>query len=291
MANIIIARPELGDLASLTAGSSSASFPVANLQRKQPTDVWQSTGLSDLYIVADLGSVQPLNLVALLFTNATSNARWQIRAADTEAELTAAPTYDSGEGDGYLLQENGDRIYLEDGVSFLRNDPANPVLWASNTNEARRHGLHWIPAGISARWVRIDVADLSNAAGVFRAGRLYISNAWQPAVNMSIGAAHGWEDSSKIGQTLGANDIPNSKPTRPFASFTLGFLSDVEADDNVYEIDRARGSSKDVLVVTDPEHATRLHNRIYYGLLSNGRRLSARQFDLYEVSYTLKGMI
>lgn len=289
MSNIVIARPELGDAAVITAGSAGATTPASNLQRKQPTDIWQTVDLSTAYLIIDLGSSQAINLIALLFTNATSGAIWRIRAASSEALLYTAPVYD-GPTFQYLLTEAGDYLTTESGDRLLTESPGG-ILWCSDTLESRRHGLLFLTTPITARWIRIDITDVANPDGMFRAGRLYVSNAWQPSINMQYGWSNGWDDASPITETRGRNLIPNAKPPIPVVDFSLAFLSEDEMLTNAYEIDRVRGASKDMLVITNPDASVHLQKHMFYGLMSNGRKISNKQYALYEISYALKGLI
>lgn len=97
MGNCILASPALSDAATITGSTAASGAPLSYLQRMQPGEVWQSSSLSSVYMEADLGSAKEIDLVALLFNNATSEGLWRIRAATSQANLTAAPTYDSGQ--------------------------------------------------------------------------------------------------------------------------------------------------------------------------------------------------
>ena len=73
MGNLILATPILSDAATITAGTETAAGPVTNLQKMQPTDLWEAATTA-AYCEIDLGAVTAFNLVALLATNAVAVA-------------------------------------------------------------------------------------------------------------------------------------------------------------------------------------------------------------------------
>lgn len=94
--NWILATPDWSDAAAITASHEQAATPAANLQRYQPSDLWSATNLTP-YLELDRGSPQLWNLVLPLFTNAQAFDTFRVRAATSQANLTAAPSFDSGQ--------------------------------------------------------------------------------------------------------------------------------------------------------------------------------------------------
>jgi len=174
MANILIAGIPLTDAATvtLTANNEDALFPASKMLTLQPRDAHRTSGLSNIYYVIDLGSVQAFNLISLIATNAAASDTWRIRTADTEANLTASPTHDS---------------------------TAITLRASSNmTSFSRWPGYYYVSAGLTNRWVRIDVTSTA-ADGYFSAGRLRIDNAWVPSRNINYGWSMGFvEDTQHV---------------------------------------------------------------------------------------------
>lgn len=92
--NWILATPEIGDAATITASHALTECPVMNLQKIQPTDVWASSNLTP-YLTIDHGSPTSLNLAMLLFANAQAGDSFRIRRAPTSGELTSNPLVDT----------------------------------------------------------------------------------------------------------------------------------------------------------------------------------------------------
>lgn len=269
--NIVIATPVLSDAAVLTAGSEAADMPAANLLTQQPIDVWRATDLANAYLVADLGAAAAINLVALLYTNASSAAQWRVRAAASEADLTAAPGYDSG------LVDMWPHAGLE--------------TWDWT------HAFRWLgvagatPGPQTFRWWRIDVADPGNAAGYVQAGRLYLAAAWQPTRNLLYGWSVGFIDFSAKVRAAGGQILPGSRPLHRVARFALRCDSESEMYDNAFEIDRRRGTSGDVLVLRDPATPSRLMKQSVYGTLSSLEPIVNARFNVFEKPYEIEEMI
>ncbi len=262
MGNLVIATPTWSDLATLTASSELASAPVANLQRMQPTDLFQAASSADFYLEADRGSAQPFNLVALLYTNVGGSGTWRVRAADTQGGLTSSPPYDSG----------------------------SLTFWASPNLDTwtRRHSLLWIPAGVTRRWVRIDVGSVG---ATFQGGRLYIGQAWQPSRNYQYGGGLGHVDLSPKTRANGLHTVPTAKPTLVQQDFQLDFLSEAEMYANLFELRRLRGATKDVLVCLNPDDTTYRHQAMCYGLLDWTERITRPAFKRFAQNFRIEELV
>lgn len=262
MSNVLIATPVLSDAATITASHAVAAGPISNVQRMQPTDTWESQNLTP-FVVVYLGAVTSFNLIAVLFTNARQTDTWRIRTANTEANLTAAPTYDSA------------------AVTF------SP--W--NTRASRRHGFKFNAAGWSNSWIRIDFDSTGNPNGVFNVGRLYVANAYQPVRNYGYGNALGFIDTSPRDRTSGGNTIPNPQGIIPTHEFEIGYTDENEFFANTYAIQMLRGGSRDLLVIMDPDDTVNGHHKIGYGLLNPTSRTVNPTYRLWAQRYEIEGLI
>lgn len=254
MANIVIATPILSDPATLTtAGTVAGSLPLANLKSYRPSRVCRWTSLSNISVIADLGSAQALSLAALLFCNGTPAATWRVRIATTEGDLTAAPLYDSG---------------------------TLPLV---------RHATHVFPS-VTGRWVRLDVADAANPAGFFEAGRLYIANAWQPALNVAEGWQLGFEDDSEVARTLDGGMLVMQRRRRRLLRASFRYQTEAELYNRAYNLITARGLGQDLLVIRDPDSSNRAQQTVY-GLLAETAPIVHAGIGLYDWDLTVRELI
>lgn len=262
MSNIVIATPILSDAGTVTASSQIAAAPVDNLQRMQPTDVWQSTGTT-AYVEIDLGSTQSINLFALLFTNCTSSATWRVRAASSQANLISAPGYDS----------------------------STVIFSPWSTASDRRHGFRFLTVPVTQRWVRFDITDSGNQDGYIAAGRLYVANAYQPARNYEYGARHGFKDLSGSDRSSGGQRIVHEQPIIPMIDLSIVCNDRDEFYANTHRIQQLRGGSKDILIILDPDDTTNGHEGILYGTLESSLPSVHPRYNHYEQRYVLEGLI
>jgi len=263
MANIAIGYSDWGDSATIDSSSVETSgFPVENLQATQPTDYWESQ-TDTPFVVLDRGSAQTFNIVALLFTNVQAGDTWQVRAADTEANLTAAPGYDSGS------------------VTFR-------VAGDDDTWD-RHHGLLYLSTAQTYRWIRIDLTLGSGAT--LEAGRLVIGNFFQPSVNESYGRTLGFADPGTTIRTDGGALISDERSRFLTANITLGFLSESELFDSALEFQRLRGTSNDLLIVLDPAESSYLMHQLIYGKLTSSEPSSAAAFNRFRLRFSIEEML
>ena len=252
MGNLVLATPILSDAAALAAVSETTAGPVTNLQLMQPTDIWESDDAGGV-VTINFGAVTDFNLVAVLHTNAVATDTWRVRTADTEAGLTAAPDHDSG---SVTLTGIG-----AEGTMF-----------------------HWVEAGLSNQWIRID---FTTAADPFMAGRLFVADALITSRNYTYGYEDGYEDSTGIDETDAYNLIPNAGGNRAVLNFTMT-LDDETERHAIREINRLRGASKDVLVIRDPDASSNFGDHIYHGLLQARRVAVHTAFNHHQVPYQLR---
>ena len=242
MGNIVIASPALSDAATLsTPGTVAATLPLANLQAMYPGQVCRFTSLAGMAIVADLGAPYAINLVALVMHSATAAASWRIRGASSQANLTAAPGYDSG-------------------TVSLWPSSGQPSGWPKATSSLFLAGAQ------TYEWWRIDLADAANPAGYLDIGRLYLAAAWQPSRNHKTDWSLAYVDDTLVTKSLSGINFVTPRPPRRKVDWTIEFLSETEMKENALELDRLRGASKDVLAIRDPGATTELQHDTVQGL-------------------------
>ncbi len=270
MGNPVIATPEIGDAAVLTASSAPEGLPVGNLQTRQPGQVWRAQDPAASWVEADLGSAATLNLVALLHHNLTGAGTWRIRAAATQANLTAAPGYESGVVTAWPTTG------LDDW------ETVNSILWLGDAGAQ------------TFRWWRVDLADAANPAGFLEAGRLYLANAWQPSRNLDYGWSTAWLDPTELNLALGGQEYDIGRRRRREITFAIPIVAnsqaeaEAEAYDQPFEIQRRRGRSGDVLAIRDPDNADQLQRQTIYGRMAELRPIVNTAFKSFTTRFAFR---
>jgi hypothetical protein len=277
---LVIAHSWLSDQASISATSEVGSLPAVNLIRSQyPTDAWRSLGSPGLIRVRmHLPEVEWLgwNLVAPLFTNSSAVGTWQVIAAPTEAQL-ASPTFE-----GAVL-------------------PCRPVPAMDRPGEPDwRHALSWLgEANVRTEpWVEIiwDDPEPVVPAGItspfVQWGRVYVTLGWQPSYHRSKGAelTPANERGRRVTTQGGGTRVgPASRPRR--YRFNVGFLTREEMLTKGYELDRIVGTTRDLLVIEDPEDPVHLHKGMIYGTLPEPGVERHEEYNTYSRQYQIEEMI
>jgi len=280
MANICLATGTLSDnlgIITTTLGASApvVGMPLTNLKTMQPVDKWRTTGVSKVSIDIDMGAtmvaVGGYNVIALLATNASYDATWQITTATSQSNLTSSPIYDSGVINFKASAEtfNGQTV---------NNSPINGIQYLGTSN-------------ITDKWIRIEIFDTSNADGYFEAGRLYVSQAWFPTYNIPYGWSINWVDPSLLSYSAGSNTFVTLRSKYRELSFDLKWISENEMYNNGYMLDKLFGKSKDVLIVKDIENTTRRHDQMIYGLFTELTPIINQTFNIYNKRYKIKELL
>jgi hypothetical protein len=265
--NILMAHSGLMDSAVYTASSEATDYEVERAADIQPSKKWRTTGKTAEYVVIDLGAVSTFDFVGLLHTNivndATSTIR--IRTADTEGNLTAAPTYDSTATRAIPSGAQGDYNY-------------NNILFQ-------------IPADKTNRWIRIDLVATANGDAYIEIGRVYVSKAFIPDTNISYGWSMGIEDLTKPTQALGGPSYPNPKPKSRVLRCSLDFNDEDTMYDSAFAIDRTIGASKDIFIHRDADNLDRYMDYAVYGLQQSVQPVVNPAYNLFSKRYTIKELL
>jgi hypothetical protein len=196
---------------------TAAGMPVANLRDPQPRFRARFMG-GAASILVDFGAATPVEAVALISTNLTTNAtaRWR---------LGTLATPDAAHDTGILPAHTGDETN------------GNVVLIRSGT--------------ATARYLLVDVADASLAT--IDIGLLVAGSLWR----LGRGVAYGVREERLILDQRDRNPLTGAEFVVPalanprFAAFTLPALSRAEATDAHRDLVRRLGAARDALWIPE----------------------------------------
>ena len=243
MANILIGYGNYIDSATLSSGTWASAYPQSNLKDRRLALVARTTIASTAAatIAVDLGSAKPVRAIGVINHNLGSAATIRVLAGATSGFAT--PTYNSGTVPVWTAPTAGDLA-----------QPRPTVTVGLPTTQTQRY------------W-RVEITDNSNPAGFIQLGRLFIGNAFQPSINMQVGARMGFETDTMIEKSLSGAEYFNVRPTRRTLSFALPDLPHNEAFGPAAEISRISGIHGEVLVIPDSGDTANRSRRDFLGRL------------------------
>jgi hypothetical protein len=263
MQNYIIAHPALSDAGTVTGGTTAAGLGVGNLQDPQPGHFARFTNLSSAYVEVNLGAAASINFAGLLYGSWRSSATAQVRGASSQANLTAAPSYDSGS-----------------------------ISATTGTQRMEKHHLLHSFASSSNQWWRIDISDVGNPDNWIEAGVLVIAFAWQVSMNPSYGASPlGVEDTGIVDEAIGGQLWPLERPKRRVSQFTLDHMTKTEMYDNAFPLGWDRGLTKPIVVVPDLDDAPQVQRETIYGLMSALSPMVNSDYGVWQTRIGVREMI
>ncbi|OLO06729.1 hypothetical protein BTW08_15935 [Salinicola sp. MH3R3-1] len=98
-----------------------------------------------------------------------------------------------------------------------------------------------------AQSVRVEIDDVGNSEGAVRLGRVFLSDAWQPKFNVSHGVQHGFDSATTFEEAGDRTEYADIKRQRRTASFSLDWLSEEEAYQRIYSLQRVLGTHGELL--------------------------------------------
>jgi hypothetical protein len=244
--DVAIGWDNRADTALITGGQQA--LPISNLQTPDIREIWRGVAVSTA-IVVDFGSETQLGGVALINSNATSSDTWHIRASITDPTGAAGEVYNE-------VLPTGDMTYK--------------LL------------IHFIDPQVSARYLRINL----NQSEAPEAGRLFAGPVWFPTRAFSYGWRPLWRDESRRSTSLGQAVYIDRKIRRRGFGFTLNGITEDEADNQVHELSRINGMSRDVLVCRNLQ-AGNLGKNTIWGLLDQMPSYPQDHPDFYSAEFEL----
>ena len=252
--NLMVCHPNRIDGATtLSGGAWVESLPLDNLKDRALARVARSIDVSinSTKFTIAFDRQRTIRALALLAHTISFSGRIRIRASDQsdfsvlkyDATVDAWPAT-GGDWNINELEWENDNYWLG---SYSQED----------TEGQTAIFLHLLPQNVQARYWRINIIDIQNAAGYIDIGRVFIGDAFlHPQINMLYGASLGYEDSTGIETAIsGAEYFDPREPLR-VARFHLGHLTKDESFAQALELTRRAGIWKEVLAILDPTDKT-----------------------------------
>lgn len=272
MSNCQISFYNRTDTSTLAGGSWSASLPLSNLKTRLLGQVARSTNLltTSTQFTADIGPDHIVRTFGFSNHNLSFSALYRVRGYSDAGYTTLV--YDSG------WEEAWPPVY------GATRDWQSPNFWNGKYLPEEIAGITPLitvsmPLSLNNRYWKFDFDDTTNTAGYIQIGRLFIADAWQPTYNMKYGAGIGWETDTDVQKALSGAEYFDERTPGRYVQFEIPAMSEEEAFDNAFEIQRRSGISKEVLFQWDPDDPSQALRKSFLGRL---RRLSPIEYpDAY----------
>lgn len=276
----IIVSPAISDAGTITGAATPSSMGVENLLKRQPTDICRFSSLSGMYFEIDIMVQVPVAYIALMYTNADADTqvRWQ---ASNASPVTGDVEYDSG---------------------WIDHWPAESelTLWPRN-----HHFHNMIGDPQQFQYWRCSI---SKPTGYYQAGRLILGATvfeivppitptypvlWQPSAGAAKdGIEVGTVEEVRRTKSEGGQTFARARPRGRTLSVPLIGVPKTEAYEYADAIGRLRGSSREVLLIVNPDDTKYIHQQSAYGLLSEPVRQTVIGTDppLWQVTLRIEEM-
>lgn len=266
---MLIANMLLSDAGSVTVNAEISGTPGSNLKTQALDEYWRDSNLTT-YVVVDLGvnyANQSINWIGLWGLNASPTGTARVRGASSEANLTAAPTYNPHSGGNENIHAHADQ--------------AN---WSSVPY------VHYIAAGQALRYWRLDIVDTSNIYGYVQANRVFVSSAWVPTLDAEFGWQRSLADESSVQTTEAGGWIRRYRAKRDGLSFSLTQKLKSEMYTKALNLGRRVGNVDDVVVCMDPANTTgSRHEETVLGRISEAYGIGQANHKVYKSQFTVVG--
>lgn len=225
------------DAASVAASSEEGLLTADHVQTTRPDQVWRATGATAEYLTWDFGEDVIVEALALVAHNLSASATLRLRLGTSEANVTAAPGFDSGVVSAWPTSGKPDDLDWQAYFSLVLADNSTGY-----------------------RYGRVDIADPSNADGYVQAGRLFVGPAFVPAINVDLNPSLGLVSPDEVGRTAFGHAFGDNRgPAARLMQLPMSALDEDEMGNEMFELQRYCGLSKDFALCLDPAATTRFH--------------------------------
>jgi hypothetical protein len=260
--NSFVLSPRGSDSATISASDNAAGTSATNLLLPRPSQLWQSQ-VDNPAVLVDLGSAKPVDTLLLGYLNGVSGDVFRLRGADTEANLTAAPTYDSD-----------------------NDHPSGVTAWpaGSDLSAYELHHRHFeLDATYTLRWWRVDFNFGGNPDGFVRAGRLILGERVEPVHPVIYPAALTAAEAVAETVDFGGEESPRPRGTKRAVGATFAWATKAEAI-IFYRMMLWLGSHKDVVLCLDKTDDVAHMEVTYLGRVKEPQIINATSFNRWAVT-------
>lgn len=268
----------------MTGGSWAIALPLSNVKDRRLSKVCRSTSAAgaDTQFVAALDKGHSISVVSLCRHNFSTSATWRLRGY-LDAGLTSL-AYDSG------------TLKVWPPLDSLQLEWQDDNFWNGKPDAEDLAGFYWnaihiLTSTAYARYWKVEIFDSTNPAGYIEMGRVFLSEAWVPTLNMSYGASLGYNSRTEVEEAWDGTEYFDYKAPYRTASFRLENMKTFEAMMRAFDMQRVAGVDKEVLFVWDAADTVHTTKRSFLGRLQELSPLEQPYFEAHQTSFTVKELL
>lgn len=283
MANILFGYGVLAEAATLTGGSWETDLPLPSLQSREIFKVARTTDANDGSAVAiiDFGSVKPWRLIGVVNHNLEIDAQYRVTAAN-DSGFSTDVVY-SGE-----LTDVYPEVYAPEALEWEDDN-----WWSGKYSAEEIEGQvlqfeHIPPSIVRSRYVKLELFDSGNSAGFIQFGYLALMAGWQGIRTIDVGAAHGLETATEIGEAVGGSEVIDEQPQWRTYRATMSQMDEDEAFGRAWQIMKRVGTGQPIYVVPDPDDIRNSLRNNFLGRFTQLNPVVHRQAGRMSVDFEIR---
>jgi len=252
---MLIAWNNLGDAGTVTADSTFTGFPASNVQNAHLTIQHRTAAaVKTVNLIFDLGSSKTCGCVAVLGGNYTASATIQVRSSDADPTVAASLELNTG--------------------SLSAGSTANyPQIYKTFTPT-------------NSRYWRLTIADSSVASNVWT-GRVFLGPYWTPTYGQSYDWSITSVDPSRWAKSIGGQTHLDVRNKARVLQFSLDWNNEAQMFDNAFELARANGRVKDVLVIPNTA-GSYIQQQAIWGLVQASEPIVHANVNIFRQKFSVE---
>ncbi|WP_353979387.1 hypothetical protein [Salinicola endophyticus] len=242
---VVLGWPNYIEDATLSGGAYVDTLPLANVQERRFSVVAKTAGLDPAatQFTLVLPQRRPVSVVAIPAHNMSAAAQVRVRVYRDQAG--ADLVWDSGRRDVWpIVYGIGDVVW------------GNSNFWNRRMQEETRRSYTplltvFLDDQQIASRIHVELFDESNLDGALTLGRVFVSDAWQPEYNMSLGPQYGYDSGTEVTTARDASRTEYFERFTPkrTVQLSLDWLSENEAFLRIHRLQRTQDIVGEVLFV------------------------------------------
>jgi|18_taG_2_1085343.scaffolds.fasta_scaffold12317_2 hypothetical protein len=285
MSNIILGYPNRASSANFSGGSWRASLPISNVKDRRTLKLARSTNALEASTQFDIDLTQARNisLFALRRHNLSEDSTVRILASSDSS--FSSTVYDSGFNEVYPAVFDTLELQWEDS-NFWMGKPKSEDIERFVTLY-----LLVLPVITQARYWRVEIKDTSNPDGYVDIGSVFVSDKFEPDVNVIYGASIQNTNRTTVSESQSGVEFFDQREQKRVARFTLDNMSYSEGYQKAFDSTQILGVDGEVLFSMDTDDKANLMRNSLVGRYVSTNPLTFVRFNQTSMPFEIQEIL